>query len=85
MIFQFSANAWEDYLFWQETDRKTLRRINRLLEEAARSPSEGIGKPEPLRHNLTGWWSRHIDEEHRMVYRVKGDVLEIAQLRHHYD
>ncbi|HRI56167.1 MAG TPA: Txe/YoeB family addiction module toxin [Anaerolineae bacterium] len=85
MIYQFSANAWEDYLYWQETDLKTLRRINRLIEEASRSPSEGIGKPEPLRHNLTGWWSRRINEEHRMVYRVKSDVLEIAQLRHHYD
>jgi toxin YoeB len=85
MIYQFSANAWEDYLYWQEIDRKTLRRINRLIEDAARSPFEGIGKPEPLKHNLAGWWSRHIDEEHRMVYRVKGDVLEIAQLRHHYE
>lgn len=85
MNFQFSSHAWEDYLYWQETDRKTLRRINRLIGEAARSPSEGIGKPEPLRHNLTGWWSRRIDEEHRMVYRVKDDVLEIAQLRHHYE
>lgn len=85
MIYQFSANAWEDYLYWQETDLKTMRRINRLIEEASRSPSEGIGKPEPLRHNLTGWWSRRINEEHRMVYRVKSDVLEIAQLRHHYD
>ncbi len=85
MIYQFSANAWEDYLYWQEIDRKTVRRINRLIEDAARSPFEGIGKPEPLKHNLAGWWSRHIDEEHRMVYRVKGDVLEIAQLRHHYE
>lgn len=85
MIFQFSANAWDDYLYWQETDRKTLRRINRLIIDAARSPSEGIGKPEPLRHSLAGWWSRRIDEEHRMVYRMKDDVLEIAQLRHHYE
>lgn len=85
MIYQFSANAWDDYLYWQETDRKMLRRINRLIIDAARSPSEGIGKPEPLRHNLAGWWSRRIDEEHRMVYRIKDDVLEIAQLRHHYE
>ncbi|MCB0235860.1 MAG: Txe/YoeB family addiction module toxin [Anaerolineae bacterium] len=85
MIYQFSANAWDDYLYWQETDRKMMRRINRLIKDAARSPSEGIGKPEPLRHNLAGWWSRRIDEEHRMVYRVNDDVLEIAQLRHHYE
>ena len=85
MIYQFSANAWDDYLYWQETDRKMLRRINRLIKDTARSPSEGIGKPEPLRHNLAGWWSRRINEEHRMVYRVKDDVLEIAQLRHHYE
>lgn len=84
MILQFSTNAWEDYLYWQETDRKVLRRINQLIKDVARSPFEGIGKPEPLRYHLSGWWSRRISEEHRMVYRVKGDVIEIAQLRHHY-
>jgi len=82
--FVFSENAWEDYLYWQKTDRQLLERINRLLREIAREPYSGIGKPEPLRHALAGYWSRRIDDEHRLVYRVLSDMLWIAQLRYHY-
>jgi toxin YoeB len=80
----FSENAWDDYLFWQTTDKETLRRINTLIKEIQRSPYEGIGKPEPLKHKLSGNWSRRIDQEHRIVYKVEGEFLRIAQLRHHY-
>jgi toxin YoeB len=84
MRLVFAEQAWEDYLHWQETDRKLLRRINALIEEAARTPFEGTGKPEGLRHALAGYWSRRINDEHRMVYKVDGDALLIAQLRYHY-
>ncbi len=80
----FSENAWQDYLYWQKTDRKTLKRINLLIREIERSPFEGIGKPEPLKHALSGYWSRRIDNEHRITYRVETDSLLIAQLRYHY-
>ncbi|WP_417914289.1 Txe/YoeB family addiction module toxin [Candidatus Electronema sp. JM] len=80
----FSDNAWEDYLHWQETDRKMLRRINLLINEIKRSPFEGLGKPEPLKHALSGYWSRRINEEHRIVYKVSDDAVCLAQLRHHY-
>jgi toxin YoeB len=80
----FHERAWEDYLFWQEHDRKLLDRINVLIREAARTPFGGIGKPEPLRGRLAGWWSRRVDKEHRFVYRVDGDSLLIAQCRLHY-
>ena len=80
----FSEHAWEDYLFWQQTDKAMLKRINRLIEETTRTPFEGIGKPEPLRHGFTGYWSRRISDEHRMIYKVEGDLLHIAQLRYHY-
>ncbi len=80
----FSDEAWEDYLHWQETDRAMVRRINQLIKEVRRSPYEGIGKPEPLKHQLAGWWSRRIDAEHRFVYRVTEQAVEIATLRHHY-
>ena len=80
----FSEQSWEDYLHWQKTNRSTLKRINRLIHAIARNPHEGIGKPEPLKHALTGYWSRRIDEEHRIIYKVKGDKLHIAQLRYHY-
>jgi len=80
----FSEHAWEDYLYWQRTDRKILDRINRLIKEIQRCPSEGIGKPEPLKHGLTGYWSRRINDEHRIVYKVHSDSLLIAQLRYHY-
>jgi toxin YoeB len=80
----FSEHAWEDYLYWQATDRKLLQRINALIKDIQRSPFEGPGKPEALRHALSGYWSRRINEEHRMVYKVQGDTLLIAQLRHQY-
>jgi toxin YoeB len=84
MNLVFSSQAWEDYQYWLETDRQTLKRINLLLKDTARNPTEGIGKPEPLRHALAGYWSRRITDEHRMVYKVVGDDLRIAQLRYHY-
>jgi toxin YoeB len=80
----FHARAWEDYLYWQSTDPKMLARINQLIKESSRSPFQGIGKPEPLRGELRGWWSRRIDQEHRLVYRPTDDALLIAQCRHHY-
>ena len=80
----FSENAWDDYLYWQKTDKKTLKRINQLISDIQRSPFEGIGKPEPLKHALSGYWSRRIDGEHRIVYRTDNDSVLIAQLRYHY-
>jgi len=80
----FAANAWDDYLYWQHTDRRTLRRVNELIRAIQRAPYEGIGKPEPLRHGLSGYWSRRITEEHRIVYKVDDEILYIAQLRYHY-
>jgi len=80
----FSDEAWEDYLYWQNTDRSMLRRINQLIKDIRRSPYEGIGKPEPLKHQLAGWWSRRIDGEHRFLYRVTEQSVEISILRNHY-
>lgn len=80
----FADLAWEDYVYWQMQDRKILKRINDLIKATERSPYEGIGKPEPLKHSLAGYWSRRINDEHRMVYKVEGDDLLIAQLRFHY-
>jgi len=80
----FAEEAWDDYLHWQKTDRKRLARINALIREASRTPFTGTGKPEPLKFALAGYWSRRIDDEHRMVYTVDGDALVIAQLRYHY-
>ncbi|MFC7520673.1 Txe/YoeB family addiction module toxin [Xanthomonas populi] len=84
MILQFSANAWEDYLYWQQTDKKMLKRINELIKAIQRDPFQGIGKPEPLRHALAGYWSRRINDEHRIVYKVENGILLIAQARYHY-
>jgi toxin YoeB len=84
MVLIFSEHAWADYLYWQRTDKKTLKRINLLIQDILREPFSGIGKPEPLRHGLSGYWSRRIDEEHRIVYKVADDSLFIAQLRYHY-
>lgn len=84
MKLVFSPQAWEDYQHWLETDRKVLKRINLLIKDAVRNPTGGIGKPEPLRHALAGYWSRRITGEHRLVYKVVGDQFWIAQLRHHY-
>ncbi|MCP2731843.1 Txe/YoeB family addiction module toxin [Limnofasciculus baicalensis] len=80
----FSENAWDDYLYWQKTDKKILTRINNIIKDIQRSPFEGIGKPEPLKHNLSGYWSRRIDDEHRIIYKVQEDGILIAQLRYHY-
>lgn len=80
----FSEHGWEDYLYWQQIDRKMLLRINSLIKEIQRQPFQGIGKPEPLRHGLAGYWSRRINDEHRMVYKVAEEALFIAQLRYHY-
>lgn len=84
MPIKFSDQAWDDYLYWQANDRATIIRINTLLKEIQRSPFEGIGKPESLKHNLSGFWSRRIDEEHRLIYSVQDDTLLIAQCRYHY-
>jgi toxin YoeB len=78
------GDAWEDYLYWQTADPKMLARINLLIKETRRTPFQGIGKPEPLRGKLSGWWSRRIDQEHRLVYRPTEDGLLIAQCRNHY-
>jgi len=80
----FSEHAWDDYLYWQRTDRKILERINKLIKEIQRTPFEGTGKPEPLRHGLSGYWSRRITDEHRIVYKIEKDSLHLAQLRYHY-
>jgi toxin YoeB len=82
--YVFLEQGWEDYQFWVQTDRAMLRRLNRLIEDCARSPFSGIGKPEALRDDFAGWWSRRIDEEHRIVYRHEGDSLIVAQCRFHY-
>lgn len=84
MSIQFSSSGWEDYLYWQNTDKKMIVKINNLIKDISRSPYEGIGKPEALKHELTGWWSRRINEEHRLIYRLHGNILQIAQCRHHY-
>ncbi|MGR3659900.1 MAG: Txe/YoeB family addiction module toxin [Paracoccaceae bacterium] len=84
MKLVFAEQAWEDYLFWQKTDRKTLVKLNGLIKEITRSPFDGVGKPEPLKGDLSGWWSRRINREHRIVYRVDGDRLLIAQCRFGY-
>jgi toxin YoeB len=80
----FSEAAWEDYLYWQRADKKVLQRINALIVAIQRQPHEGIGKPEPLKHALAGYWSRRITDEHRIVYKVEDDALFVAQLRYHY-
>lgn len=80
----FSEHAWEDYLYWQKTDPKTLQRIHKLIRDIQRSPYAGIGKPEPLKHSLSGYWSRRINDEHRIVYKVGSEELFILQLRYHY-
>ena len=80
----FADTAWDDYLYWQQHDKRLLERINRLIRETQREPYTGLGKPEPLKHALSGFWSRRITEEHRMVYKVEGDALLLAKLRYHY-
>ncbi|WP_418953019.1 Txe/YoeB family addiction module toxin [Streptomyces katrae] len=80
----FSRRAWDQYTSWTTADPKILKRINRLIQEIQRTPFEGAGKPEPLKENLSGWWSRRITDEHRLVYRIKDEAVEIAQARYHY-
>ena len=80
----FSENAWEDYLYWLKIDKKILKRINNLIKDIQKNKYQGIGKPEPLRHNLSGYWSRRINSEHRFVYKIENEAIMIAQLRHHY-
>ena len=80
----FSKNAWEDYLYWQSTDKAILKRINALIKDIMRTPFEGIGDPEPLKYNWSGWWSRRINKEHRLVYSIENDSILIAQCRYHY-
>jgi toxin YoeB len=84
MILCFSDEAWEDYLHWQQNDKKVLKKINRLIKAIQREPFDGIGEPEPLKYNWSGYWSRRITIEHRLVYKVYGDTLMIAQCRYHY-
>jgi toxin YoeB len=84
MKLVFSRHAWEDYLYWQNADRQIVRRINALIENIHRSPFKGIGKPEPLKNRLAGYWSRRIDSEHRLVYRIEGESIYIVQARYHY-
>lgn len=80
----WTRDAWADYLYWQGQDRKTLKRINKLIAETLRDPFAGIGKPEPLKENLSGFWSRRIDETNRLVYAVDGSVLTVISCRYHY-
>ena len=84
MRLLWHENGWDDYLWWQTQDKKTIKRINLLIRDMQRSPYDGIGKPEPLKENLSGWWSR-IDEENRIVYRVQDDAIVIASCRNHYE
>ena len=85
MKYIFVDESWEDYLYWQRTNKKTLKRINDLLRNISREPYSGIGKPEPLKYKYKGFWSRRIDAEHRLIYRVKDSEIHIAKCRFHYD
>jgi len=80
----FDDHAWDDYLYWQKTDKKMIKRINMLIKDIQRSPFDGIGKPEPLKHALSGYWSRRINDEHRIIYKIDSESIYIAQLRYHY-
>ena len=84
MKLTFAEKAWEDYLYWQQTDKKNLKRINTLIKDIKRNPYSGIGDPEPLKYNWSGFWSRRITKEHRLVYAVEKDAISIAQCRFHY-
>ena len=84
MNILFTDDSWEDYLYWQQTDKQTLRKINQLLKEIQRTPFSGVGKPEPLKHQLQGCWSRRIDSEHRLVYEVTDNMLKVIGSRFHY-
>jgi len=81
----WSDKSWDDYLHWQKHDKNTLKKINHLIRDIERDPFDGIGKPEPLKNNLSGWWSRRIDDKHRIIYRIENNQLEIAHCKDHYD
>ena len=83
-LLTWADDAWEDYLYWQRTDKKLLKRVNTLIAAIRRQPFEGLGMPEPLRHNWSGYWSRRIDREHRLVYKVTDEAIIIVQCRYHY-
>ena len=85
MKYVFVDESWEDYLYWQKTDKQKLKRINELIKDIARNPFSGIGKPEPLKFKYAGFWSRRIDEEHRLIYRVQDAEIQIVKCRFHYD
>lgn len=84
MILSWAETAWEDYLYWQNTDKKLLKRINSLIKDIKRHPFEDLGDPEPLKYDWTGYWSRRINREHRLVYKAEADTLYIVQCRYHY-
>ncbi|WP_163836100.1 Txe/YoeB family addiction module toxin [Spartinivicinus ruber] len=84
MILSWAELAWEDYLYWQQTDKKTLKRINTLIKDIKHQPFDGLGDPEPLKHNWSGYWSRRIDREHRLVYKVTDTAIIVVQCRYHY-
>jgi toxin YoeB len=85
MKFVFTELSWEDYLYWQKNDKQKLKRINKLLRDISRNPCDGIGKPEALKFIYAGFWSRRIDEEHRLIYRVVDNEIQIVKCRFHYD
>ncbi|MDP5090300.1 MAG: Txe/YoeB family addiction module toxin [Saprospiraceae bacterium] len=85
MKYIFVHESWEDYLYWQKTDKKKLKRINDLLKDISRHPFEGIGNPEPLKYKYAGFWSRRIDDQHRLIYQMRDEEILIAKCRFHYD
>ena len=85
MRFIFVEDSWEDYLYWQKSDKEILAKINELLKDISRTPFSGIGKPEPLKHKYKGYWSRRINDEHRLIYKIQDDEIIIAKCRFHYD
>ncbi len=84
MRLTFEKDGWDDYLYWQQTDKQILKKLNALIKECQRTPFSGSGQPEPLKHEFSGSWSRRITQEHRLIYRVEGEILIIAQCRYHY-
>ena len=84
MTLTWSSHAWADYLYWQKNDKKLLKRINTLIKDILRNPFDGLGDPEPLKHDFSGFWSRRINREHRLVYKVENSTLIIVQCRYHY-
>ena len=84
MILSWAEKAWEDYLYWQQTDKKTRKRINTLIKDIQRHPFDGLGDPEPLKHNWSSYWSRRIDRKHRLVYKATDEAIIIVQCRYHY-